>query len=240
MRAQTIFIGLRSFLMAKGLVGKTYLNAACRTPVGMFCSAKMGFSTVSLGALPQGHIMTLFQQPEKLSELIKYAQTFDIERNKRWIIVSGKFEGFEPFIVLTIQGLGKLDSKLVIEDEKIIKQGEPSNPTGGLVEHLTLSYLWVLGAYEVIRTLSQRTQENSYFFPSQKSELYNLKTEFERIRIPLAKFEPAKKFRKTDRHFATPGFHASLGVAWQISNDVWITRRTLSDNMLGLFEKLKA
>jgi len=184
--------------------------------------------------------MTLFQKPEKLPELIKYIQTLDIERNKRWVNVSGKFENFEPFMVITIQGLGKLDSQLVVEDEKIIKQGEPSNPTGDLGEHLTLSYLWVLGAYEVIRTLSQKMRDDPSLFPSQKNELYNLKVEFERIRIPLAKFEPAQKFATSDNHFATPGFHIELGVSWQVSKTDWVNRRTLSDNMLNLFEAMKA
>lgn len=176
---------------------------------------------------------------ENSAEIIRYVQSFDLERNARWVDASLKFLNFDEFFVMTIQGLGKLDSKLVVEDERITKHKQPSNPMGDVGDHLTLSYLWVLGAYEVIRSLCQRSQEDSTFFAKYRKDLLKLKVEFTRIRIPLAKFEPAKKFADTDSHVAYPGFHVVLGTSWQLSENVWINRRTLSDSMLTLFERMK-
>ena len=174
------------------------------------------------------------------NELIKYVQSVDSKRNKQWVDVSQKFSQFDPFLIVTIQGLGTLDSKLVIADKKVSIPKSVLLPTGDLSDHITLSYLWVLGAYEVIRSLHQRTNENKLFFPKHKNDLMKLKHQYERIRMPLAKFEAAKRYSKTDSHIAYPGFHKELGVAWQVSKDTWVTRRSLSDDMLSLFEKMQA
>jgi len=171
-----------------------------------------------------------------MTDIMNYIQSFDIDRNNRWIDASGKFEIYDPLIVVTIQGLGKLDAKLIVEDNKITKNGKPSNPFGDLGDHLTFSYLWVLGAYEVIRSLEEKARKDVTFFPAHRKELQNLKIEFTRIRIPLAKFEPATKFSATDSHIAYPAIHVELGVSWQVSEDTYISRRKLSDNMLNLFE----
>ena len=127
---------------------------------------------------------------EKLVELIRYFQSFDAERNKRWVDASQKFDSYDIWIIPTIQG--------------------------DVGDHLTLSYLWVLGAYEIVRSLCQRAKEDPSFFPTYRKELQNLKVEFVRIRIPLAKFEPAKKFSATDSCFAYPGFHVELGASWYL------------------------
>lgn len=180
---------------------------------------------------------------EKLRELealITHAASFDIERNKRWVVSSHRLAVYDPFIVVTIQGLGKLDAKLIVEDENIVKHKKPSSPFGDVSDHITLSYLWVLGAYEVIRALDQRAREDKNFLPQFKKEVQELKFEFERIRIPLAKFESAKRFSETDRHIAYPGFHQELGTSWQVAENTWVNRRTLSDKMLSLFEVIGA
>jgi hypothetical protein len=174
-----------------------------------------------------------------MTNIMNYIESFDIERNKRWVHVSEKFSIFDPLIVITIQGLGKLDAKLIVEDNKITKQGNPSNPFGDLGDHLTFSYLWVLGTYEVIRSLEQKAREDNSFFPTHRTELQSLKVEFTRIRIPLAKFEPATKFSSTDSHVAYPTIHKEFGVSWQISENTYISRRKLSDNMLNQFEAMK-
>ena len=174
-----------------------------------------------------------------MTDIIGYFQSLDIDRNKRWIVSSGKFEIYDPFIVVTIQGLGKLDSKLIVEDNKITKDGKPSNPFGDIGEHLTLSYLWVLGSYEVVRSLDQRARKDFTFFPTHAKNIKSLKIEFERLRMPLAKFEPADRFSATDNHIAYPVIHKELGVSWQVSENTYISRRKLSDNMLNLFEEIE-
>ena len=178
--------------------------------------------------------------PEQIQNLIDYANSFDTERNARWVNASHKLATFDHFIVVTVQGLGKLDSKLLKEDEMLVQQNTSSSPFGGMSDHITISYLWVLGAYEIIRSLEQRAREESDFLPEQKESLQKLKWRFERLRIPLAKFEAAKKHFDTDSHIAYPGVNTELGIAWQVSQDTWITRRELSDSMLELFESINA
>jgi hypothetical protein len=184
--------------------------------------------------------MSNAEKIRELETIIKYISTFDIERYNRWVTSSSKIFASYPFIDITIQGLGKLDAKLIIEDENIVKRKEPSNPFGDVSEHFTLSNLWVLGAYEVIRTLDQRADKYANFFPEFKVEIKELKFKFARLRMPLAKFEPERHFTKTDSDVAYPGFHLELGASWQLAENAWINRRTLSDGMLSLFETMGA
>jgi hypothetical protein len=124
--------------------------------------------------------------------------------------------------------------------KNFVDTGSVDSPFGDLGDHLTLSYLWVLGAYEIIRALDQRSREDEQFLPELKERLKKLKHEFERIRIPLAKFEAATRHRETDSHIAYPAINTEKGIAWRVSVDVWITRRDLSDSMLELLESINA
>ena len=60
-----------------------------------------------------------------------------------------------------------------------------------------------------------------------------LKHRFERIRIPLAKMELARR-HPTDDPIAYPAINLELGVASQVAEDTFITRRELSDALLDL------
>jgi hypothetical protein len=181
-----------------------------------------------------------YNNPEIQKAIYEYAHSLDLERNKRWGDVSHKFNSFTPFVAVTIQGLGTLDSKLTIEDEILVKTGKPKNPFGNLNDLITQSYLWVLGVYELIRSLEQRAKNDNLFFPKFKQDLKNLKLEFARIRIPLSKFEPASGHADTDSAIAFPAFINGQGIGWKISEQFWISRRELSDKMLNLLEKMSA
>ncbi|WP_105180524.1 MULTISPECIES: hypothetical protein [Pseudoalteromonas] len=178
-------------------------------------------------------------QLEKLKELEKYLNSFDNERRVRWINVSHVASQYDPFMVITIQGLGDLDSKLVVEDRKIVDTEKSFDPTSSLSVHFTNSYLWVLGAYEIVRCLSQHSRNSSSFFYQFKKEIDELKMLFTRIRIPLAKFEPAGKFKLTDSDIAYPSLHHELGVSWQVAENVHINRFELSDKLLILLEFIR-
>jgi hypothetical protein len=180
-----------------------------------------------------------FTKPEIQLEIYEYVNSLDLSRNKRWGDVSHKFNDLNIYTAVTIQGLGRLDSKLIVEDEILIKTGKPKNPFGDLSEHITLSYLWVLGAYELVRSLTQKAKNDNNFFPSFKESLSKLKSEFERIRIPLAKFEPAKKHSDTDNYFAYPVVFIGAGIGWKTSEQFGISRRDLSDKMISLLEEMK-
>jgi len=138
-----------------------------------------------------------------------------------------------------VQSLGGMDVKLCGADEKLVgdycKKYLPDYEN--IQGHVTQSYLWVLGAYEVVRTLTQRMSENQCNDPPQVFESFRqVKAKFARVRVPLAKFEPASIHKKTDSHIAFPWFAFDLGIAWQASEGVVVSRRELSDALLSGLE----
>ncbi|HIF9218059.1 TPA: hypothetical protein ACX6QF_003603 [Photobacterium damselae] len=177
--------------------------------------------------------------PSVVKLVEEYAKSIDSERYKRWVDASPVVQEFDDFMMVTLQGLGKLDARLVVEDANFLATGKPSNPFGDLSDHITQSYLWVLGAYEIVRSLDQRAREDERFYPEYKDNLQRLKHSFERIRIPLAKFEAARRHRDTDSHIAYPGFNYATGVSWRVAENTWVDRRVLSDEMLVLLEQIK-
>jgi hypothetical protein len=105
---------------------------------------------------------------------------------------------------------------------------------------LTLSYLWVLGAYEIVRTLDQRTREASAGTPSPVAErITATKHLFERVRIPLAKFKAARR-NPNDSPIAYPAVSPVHGIAWLVADNSFISRRQLSDAFLALLSDLRA
>ena len=167
-----------------------------------------------------------------------------MNRIERWVRCSYATVRFEQVMCMTIQSLGRIDASLIEGDELFLADFE--NTTTSLSEVLklndrfTLSYLWVLGSYEVVRTICQRIEENRNGIPDEIVAKFNsLKKEFNRLRVPLAKMEAASAHKNTDSHFAYPAINTS-GIAWQVSPDVFITRRDLSDQLLETLEFLRS
>ena len=69
-------------------------------------------------------------------------------------------------------------------------------------------------------------------------DIKNLKYEFERIRIPLAKMEPARRHADTDSKIAYPALNSNFGISWRVSEEKYVVRRELSDNLLILIESI--
>lgn len=162
------------------------------------------------------------------------------QRFHRWINASFYTAQFDKFMPITVQGLGHIDHDLVFNDAKVLEKGitaYPSNETEAveLNHHITLSYLWVLGSYEVIRSMHQKIDKTSYAAAS----IGKLKTQFARLRVPLAKFEPAEKYKKTDSRIAYPTLNSDHGISWQVAENIFISRQSLSDAFLSLLEELR-
>lgn len=83
------------------------------------------------------------------------------------------------------------------------------------------AYLWVLGAYEIVRTLAEKTK-----YPS----IVQAKKLFERIRVPLAKLEASRNYKKADFNFTFPAVlpGACFGAGWAINQNEIILRTSLS------------
>jgi hypothetical protein len=108
-----------------------------------------------------------------------------------------------------------------------------------LTDRVTLSYFWVLAAYELVRTLDQRWRTGATTLPDEfGSRITVLKRRMERLRIPLVKLETARRF-PTDSAFAYPTITRDFGVAWHIAQDTYVTRRELSDQLLNFLADLE-
>jgi len=163
----------------------------------------------------------------------------DQPRYAEWVRLSHRAAKFEKFMTPAIQGLGKMDAVLTAKDAAYLqlpqRERESFERSIELTERFTESYLWVLGAYEIIRTMDQRVRESAGLVDQTGSQLIrDAKHKFERVRIPLAKFEAARRHSDTDSAVAFPALNPQHGIAWCVADNVFVTRRELSECFMAL------
>jgi len=171
-------------------------------------------------------------------------EAFDAEaRNERWLKVSIGLGRFEQTMWPLVLQLGRLDTRLIQADEvwpdRFFGPKLSYEDSNALHEHITQSYLWVLGAYEFIRTLCDRVSldDPQMTPPEVRDILVEVKNRFNRVRVPLAKMEAAAKHAHEDSPIAYPGIKRGMGVAWILNRSTGVTRRELSDALLEALEK---
>jgi hypothetical protein len=158
----------------------------------------------------------------------------DQPRFAEWVRLSHRLGPLEAFMITTVQGLGRLDAQLIAEDREFISARAANQietePSFALTDRLTYSYLWVLGSYEILRSVDQRCSKSPPPFVNAEiaAAVRATKYQFERVRVPLAKFEAARKFAKSDGTVAFPAIHAEHGISWRVSQDTYIARESLS------------
>jgi hypothetical protein len=173
-----------------------------------------------------------------------------VDRGQKWMLAAAGIGRTPHFAVMVIQGLGRLDIQLLREarDLNARLNSMPAAPEVAdyvarqdlLEGHLTLSYLWALGGYEVIRTIDQKAREGELDVSEEvRAEINAAKLLFERVRIPLAKMEPARRHKTTDAPFPAPELGAH-GVSWEVAPGVVITRDELSDALLNALLAIRA
>ncbi|WP_461641109.1 hypothetical protein [Labilibaculum euxinus] len=168
------------------------------------------------------------------------ALPFNHERYSQWVessMVWLKHDN-EGITMTRIQGLGIIDAELYSINKNLI-----NSPLGNdLIVYDIVnikSYLWVLGVYEFFRMADQKIRENPEIANSNASEIINnVKKEFARIRVPLAKLEPAHKYKNVD--YSVPRLGASdEQLGWQINDNEIIYYRYLSDLALSALNQLR-
>lgn len=168
------------------------------------------------------------------------------ERWGRWVKVSVGLGRFEQEMMWGIQQIGRIDVRLIQADEKWTQRfgaGALSpNETSGVGEHITASQHWVLGAYEFIRTLCDRLNNDDIEKTPEdvRQRAEEVKRKFARLRMPLAKMEPASKFSKEDWSAAKSGMLPGKGVSWKVNETTTISRIELSDALLEVLELRRA
>lgn len=160
---------------------------------------------------------------------------------KKWIKLSQNLGSFEDFLMVSVQGLGRLSLQLDEIDKKIVQDLINSEKTTikssiKLTNTFTLSYLWVLGAYEVIRTvwgLAKIEYEKGVLDEKAFKKITETKKYFTKIRIPLAKMQPWRN-KKGYSPIAYPILDTRRGIAWHIAQNEFISRKELAEVFLNL------
>lgn len=166
------------------------------------------------------------------------------ERKKQWIENAKKLDRFHHHCVPLCQWLGRLDIELIEGDNKIpnLKADEGTSGSEWLTRHQTLSYLWVLGAYELLCILKN-------FEDPKKDEIKEVYEYYREIRVPMAKLIRAgdgtpnlasAMDKGGDATIAIPGLNTETKmIAWRTTDDKKsITRMELSDYLFDLIVKL--
>src|SRR5450631_1710437 len=90
--------------------------------------------------------------------------TIDQPRYAKWVRASSGLKTIDAGLPVFVQGLGKIDAQLARQDAAFrsfpSKLRESQDESIKLTDRITMSRLWVLGGYEVVRTLSQRVRIN--------------------------------------------------------------------------------
>ena len=86
-----------------------------------------------------------------------------------------------------------------------------------------MSYLWILGAYEVVRTIHEKSKRKGLLVQRQAS-IQRLKKNFAKLRIPLAKMEYVGK--EGSDLIPLPMIIDDV-IGWKIKNEM-ITREEMS------------
>jgi hypothetical protein len=170
------------------------------------------------------------------------------DRMARWRAVSLQSFWFDNELnemLWLIQMLGREDvaiyqfEQLVNADCENIARGKPTQfVDDGLHQMVWRTYTWVLAAYELVRTVSQRldsTNRHSELTAKARS----LKNEFARLRVPFAKFEPASTYKHTDYHFPIGCIQPNRGLCWAVAEGIVVSRMELSDGLLAFLSEFK-
>lgn len=101
------------------------------------------------------------------------------------------------------------------------------------------AHLWVLGSYEYVRMITQRVDEDPSLATDEAiAKIKETKLLFARLRIPLAKLEPAGRHIDTDYSVALPGV-GPKGLGWKVNDSLIIYQEELSDAFLAMLSAIR-
>jgi len=201
-------------------------------------------SRVAFGTFPwrqdDPHSMVIRRPPSRL----------DYARYARWVGASHALAGILPALVPVIQGLGKIDAELDAEDSAYARRQTSAAKSSAdlarfrlqesdrLTDRVNLSALWLLGAYEVARTLDEALRTGAHELPARLRQGVKVaRLQLERPRMLLAKQTPARRQRSTDEAPAKP-YILQGSMAWKVAPRKLISRRALADGFLEALEQL--
>lgn len=162
-------------------------------------------------------------------------------RHSRWLIAATAALLIKPEVHATVRMLGKIDAELHDKNTEFRElRSDIASVTANQWERIhdsaALSHLWILGAYEVVRTLNQSMSAATSFPKEVTARCRELKHTFERIRMPLAKFESPNRHHQTDYGVAYPALSETFGLGWKVTDNNFISRDQLGIELLEFLE----
>lgn len=158
-----------------------------------------------------------------------------VSRKSSWNRAINAVQVLEPNIRWPLLSLKRLDAELWKRTPRLIRIREKKSITEAehalLQETIGDAFFWVLGAYEMIRTLDRRckTMHSGSAIALHFSEA---KRQLERVRVPLAKLEPARRHKDSDHSFALAVLARGKGYCWRVADGNDIAFTWLSDQAL--------
>lgn len=155
---------------------------------------------------------------------------------QEWVDLSHRLAPMEPLLIPTVQGLGFIDVQLRQANSRFSK--DPSDFPDrekemfavDLMVWQTRSQLWVLGAYEVVRFVKANLGSLGQTRGTLE-EWSRLKRQYERVRIPLAKFQRAGTAPDDDLGIAFPAIPGTRGAGWLLNERTVVWRDDLADEL---------
>ena len=160
----------------------------------------------------------------------------NVSRKASWNRAINAVQSLELNIRWPLLSLKRLDAELWERTPRLIRIREKESISDA--DHLLLqrtvgdAFFWVLGAYEMVRTLDQRCKAK-HAGTTRAAHFNDVKLQVERVRMPLAKLEPARRHRSFDRSFASAVLSRGKGYCWRVADGHDIPFTTLSDQVLS-------
>ncbi len=168
------------------------------------------------------------------------------DRQSEWVDNSMSLMHIEMLLVGNAQGLGLLDVELIKEFPKLKINSKLEKDRLKKLRHITLSELWVMGAYELVRFINNVAHKHTDIFEEEtmKKIKENI-TLFTEIRIPLTRFQKMGQNQQYSG-VSQPIWDSIKSEGWKVhfSGKSGIEtkkfyRKDLSDSLLALLKKLK-
>lgn len=119
-------------------------------------------------------------------------------------------------LVGNVQGLGLLNIELTKDFPKLNLNSKLKSDQLKKLRHITLSELWIMGTYEILRLTKDILVKNTNFSDQSKNKVREILSNFTEIRIPLVKFQKMGKNNRLYSGVTTPTFDSVKGLGWSI------------------------
>lgn len=220
--------------------------------------------------------MTLPPVSPLLNSLFNVARAKYRAEHEAWVQLSYRLSGRFNLVtaIPSMQREGNLDILLRCLEDEFNMDKDASGIDFSLHYQMMFSETWVVGCYEILRAFQQRDREAvkvgmSTSGITELEEFKSIFSDFELLRMPVAKFEIAKDdklkqplpmrrsgddgtkpigfYDRTDPnrfHIMPKGASARGSAMWlaldvRNSREYWIERRDLADRLLSLLKIVK-